>query len=59
MSWKSTSILEGKNFKSESANSVFTKIYLDHIKKVKQDLNYIQKIIKHDLVSRSDQKHSL
>ena len=65
MSWISDRVLEmylnfiRKKLLSVSANSVFTKTYLYHLKKTKQDLNYIQKIIKHDLVSQSDQKHSL
>ena len=42
---------------SESAISFFTKSYLYHPQKVKQGLNYIQKIIEHYLGSQSDQKH--
>ena len=65
MSWISTHVLEihldfiGQKLISDSANSVLTKSYLYHPKKVKQDLCTIQKIIKHDLGSKSDQKHSL
>ena len=39
--------------------SFFTKSYLYHLQKVKQNLNCIKKIIKHDLRRKSDHKYSL